>query len=55
MAWIELHQSLREHRKMFACAEVLNISKIEMVGTLVCLWLWALDNAQDGSLAGVSE
>lgn len=55
MAWIELHQGLREHRKMFACAEVLNISKIEMVGTLVCLWLWALDNAQDGSLAGVSE
>lgn len=55
MAWIELHQGLREHRKMFACAEVLNISKIEMVGTLVCLWLWALDNAQDGSLAGVSD
>ena len=55
MAWIELHQELREHKKMFACAELLNLSKIQMVGTLVCLWLWALDNAQDGSLAGISE
>ncbi len=55
MAWIELHQSLREHRKMFACAEMLNLSRKEMIGTLVSLWLWALDNAQDGSLDGVSN
>lgn len=26
-----------------------------MIGTLVSLWLWALDNAQDGSLEGVSD
>ena len=55
MAWIELHQTLREHKKMFACADTLNLSRIEMIGTLVSLWLWALDNAQDGSLAGISE
>ncbi len=55
MAWIELHQSLREHRKMFACAELLGLSRKEMIGTLVSLWLWALDNAQDGSLGGVSN
>ena len=55
MAWIELHQTLREHKKMFACADALNLSRIEMIGTLVSLWLWALDNAQDGSLAGVSD
>ena len=55
MAWIELHQTLREHMKMFACADTLNLSRIEMIGTLVSLWLWALDNAQDGSLEGVSD
>ena len=55
MAWIELHQTLREHKKMFACADALNLSRIEMIGTLVSLWLWALDNAQDGSLEGVSD
>ena len=40
---------------MFACADALNLSRIEMIGTLVSLWLWALDNAQDGSLEGVSD
>lgn len=55
MAWIELHQTLREHKKLFACADALNLSRIEMIGTLVSLWLWALDNAQDGSLEGVSD
>lgn len=55
MAWIELHQGLREHKKMFACAEALNLSRIETIGTLVSLWLWALDNAQDGSLQGISN
>lgn len=55
MAWIELHQTLREHKKMFACADALNLSRIEMIGTLVSLWLWSLDNAQDGSLAGISD
>lgn len=55
MAWIELHQTLRDHKKMFACADALNLTRIEMIGTLVSLWLWALDNAQDGSLDGVSD
>lgn len=55
MAWIELHQGLREHKKMFACAEWLKISQVEMIGTLVCLWLWALDNAENGSLKGISN
>ncbi len=54
MAWIEVHQSLREHRKMFACAEMLNLSRKEMIGTLISLWLWALDNTRNGNLDGVS-
>ena len=55
MAWIEVHQGLREHRKTYACAEMLKVSRVVMVGTLVSLWLWALDNAQDGSLKGISN
>lgn len=55
MAWIELHQELREHRKIYACAESLKISRVTMVGTIVSLWLWALDNMPDGSLDGVSN
>lgn len=55
MAWIELHQGLREHRKTYACAEMLNISRVTMVGTLACLWLWALDNTPDGRLDGISN
>ena len=55
LAWIELHQELREHRKIYACAEMLKISRVTMVGTIVSLWLWALDNMPDGSLEGVSN
>lgn len=55
MAWIELHQELREHRKIYACAEILKLSRVTMVGTIVSLWLWALDNTPDGSLDGISN
>lgn len=55
MAWIELHQGLREHKKLFACADELRIGRTQMAGMLVSLWLWALDNAQDGSLGDVSN
>ena len=55
MAWIELHQGLREHRKLFACADELKVSRIQMIGILVSLWLWALDNTPDGSLKDISS
>ena len=55
MAWIELHQGLREHKKVYACMEVLGVNRVTMVGMLATFWLWALDNAQDGSLKGISN
>lgn len=55
MAWIEVHQELREHKKLYACAELLKINRVEMLGTLISLWLWALDNVPDGSLTGISN
>lgn len=54
MAWLEIHQGLREHRKVYACADLLGLSRVAMIGTMVCLWLWALDNAPDGNLTQVS-
>jgi hypothetical protein len=50
MAWLELHQSLPTHRKTLAMADALDVQPAHIVGHIACLWLWALDNAQDGVL-----
>jgi hypothetical protein len=56
MAWIEVHQSLRGNKKLLEFCELLNIKcEAHAVGYLVCLWLWALDNAPDGDLKGISN
>jgi len=51
MAWIESHQSLGEHPKTKKLCRLLGISKAQAIGHLHMLWWWALDYAQDGSLA----
>jgi hypothetical protein len=48
LAWIEVHQTLPNHRKTIEAAAILDISPVQMIGHLICLWLWALDNAPDG-------
>jgi hypothetical protein len=48
MAWIEVHQSLPTHAKTVEAAALLDVPEVQLVGHLVCLWLWALDNAQEG-------
>jgi 5-methylcytosine-specific restriction endonuclease McrA len=53
MAWIEVHQALRDHRKVLALAELLNMPEPHVVGHLIFLWQWTLENAPTGSLAGV--
>lgn len=53
MAWIRVDQSLATHRKTFVAADLLRISTPQMVGHLVCLWAWAIDNAPDGDLSGM--
>jgi hypothetical protein len=45
MAWIEVHQSLKDHRKTLAMADELGCSEAQIVGHMVCLWLWSVDNA----------
>ncbi len=53
--WIELHQSLAGSRKLLRLKELLGVKKAQAAGHLCFLWLWALDNTRDGSLAGVSD
>lgn len=52
MAWIEFHQSLVNHPKTKRAARLLGIPQPHMIGLLGCLWLWALEYAQDGDLTG---
>lgn len=55
MAWIQVHQQLKDHRKLLAAADELEIEPPYMLGLLASFWLWALDNAPNGSLEGISN
>ena len=56
MAWVESHQSLRDHRKTLAAAALLKIDRYKLIGHLQALWWWALDNLPpDGSLEGLPD
>lgn len=55
MAWIQVHQQLKDHRKLLTAADELEIDPPYMLGLLVSFWLWALDNTPSGSLDGVNS
>jgi hypothetical protein len=55
MTWIELHQSLRDHRKTIDLADRLDMPEPHVVGHLMYLWLWALDNAEDDGTLTCSD
>ena len=55
MAWIQVHQQLKDHRKLLTAADELGIEPPHMLGLLVSFWLWALDNAPSGSLDGIGN
>ena len=48
MAWLQVHQTLKDHRKLFDAADQLEVEPPHMMGLLVSFWLWALDNAPTG-------
>ncbi len=50
-AWIESHQTLRDHPKTRKLARLLGVSRAAAIGHLHCLWWWALDYAEDGDLS----
>lgn len=51
MAYIESHQSLPTHRKTLRLWRLLGMDRFCVVGRLMALWWWALDNAQEGYIA----
>lgn len=55
MAYIETHQSMPTHRKTLRLARLLHMDRFAVVGRLVALWGWALDNAQDGVILKVDS
>lgn len=55
MAWMQVHQTLKDHRKLFDAADELEIQPPHMMGLLISFWLWALDNAPTGSLEGITS
>jgi hypothetical protein len=54
MAWIESHQSLQKHPKTIVAANMLGISRVQLIGHLHCLWWWALDFASPKGCLGVN-
>lgn len=50
MTYIETHQSLFTHRKTLRLARLLQLDIFAIVGRLMALWCWALDNAPDGAI-----
>lgn len=55
MAWIELHQAVWTHRKTFELASLLDLDETYAAAHVIRLWSWALDNAPDGNLSGLSD
>ena len=62
MAWLESHQSLRDHPKKDRLAELLfngstpiDVADFAASGLLHYLWYWALDYAHDGDLSKFTD
>ena len=54
MAWLKIHQSIRQHKKILEAADTLEIAPPYMIGLLTSFWLWALDNVPSGDITGIS-
>ena len=55
MAWISVHQQIRDHRKLRELSRILGVTRQEALGILVLIWTWAIDNCnQDGKLLSIT-
>ena len=55
MAWIELHQSLRDHPKVIKLSGLMGCDDDDLVrAKLENLWLWTLDYRDSGDLTGLT-
>ena len=50
MAWLEIHQELLHHPKVYRLASALGLSKYDVIGRLFAFWSWALDYADSGDI-----
>ena len=53
--WLELHLSAATHRKTDALGVALGVDRVTALGHICSLWLWSLEQAQDGDLAVFSD
>ena len=51
MAWIEAHDTLPDHPKVLRAARTLRMDSDALVGKLIRLWTWALNNRENGALS----
>lgn len=54
MAWIRIEQSLTQNRKLYSLKSAIRIDTAKAIGTLALLWMWAIDNADSGSLGCIT-
>jgi hypothetical protein len=50
MYYVQVHQSLVTHPKTFKLARLASLDVFAVVGRLVALWCWALDEAPEGRI-----
>jgi hypothetical protein len=48
--WIKVEPKIMNHRKTFVLAEELDLEPVQVVGHLVSLWGWVMDNCPTGVL-----
>lgn len=54
-SWLPAYQSIWTHRKTFELAALLGVNETYAAAHVLRLCSWALDNAPDGDLAGLSD
>jgi hypothetical protein len=52
LSWIETHQSLARHRKTLQVVAALHVDRHKLLGHLLELWWWGLDNADKTGFVG---
>lgn len=53
MAWLEVHQTLKDHRKTYDAADQLEVEPVTLMGMMISFWLWALDNVPSGDITEI--
>jgi hypothetical protein len=55
MAWIKIDHTLPSKPEVFFMSQALVITRTEVVGHLVSLWIWVDQNSEDGKVQATRE